>query len=294
MHILDAINSFLAYILSERGLSINTVDSYRRDLLKFYNFLGDVEIDDISASDVDEFAEFLKDEGLSQNSRSRAFSCLRSFFKYLQLEENLKKDLTEEISVPKKKKNLPEFLSEEEVSRLLDAPSVSTIKGIRDKALLELLYATGMRVSEIVNLRLNNLDIEEKIVRIKGKGSKERLVPVGDIAMKFLMQYLLEARPRIASSKAENYIFLNMRGKKLTRVGIWKILKQYALQAGIEKNIYPHILRHTFATHLLKNGCDLRSLQLLLGHASLLTTQVYTHLDIKYLKEIHRKFHPRS
>ncbi|MEO0272056.1 MAG: site-specific tyrosine recombinase XerD [candidate division WOR-3 bacterium] len=294
MKLSDAINSYLAYVLDEKGLSINTVESYQRDLLKLLEFLGDIDTKEINLGEIDDFASYLQKQDLSQNSRSRIFSCLRSFFSYLEMEGFYNSDLALNIQVPRKIIKLPDFLNEEEVNKLLESPDTSTPRGIRDRAILELLYATGVRVSELVSLKISNVFLEERMIRVLGKGNKERIIPYNSTAAKYLELYLYGVRPSILKKRGEDRVFLNMRGTSLSRVSVWKILKNYAVKAGITKNIYPHILRHTFATHLLKNGCDLRTLQIFLGHASLMTTQIYTHLDKEFLKEVHSKFHPRA
>uniref|UniRef100_A0A7V3ZYW7 Tyrosine recombinase XerC n=1 Tax=candidate division WOR-3 bacterium TaxID=2052148 RepID=A0A7V3ZYW7_UNCW3 len=294
MKLSDAISSFLAYILEERGLSLNTAESYKRDLEKFLEFRGDVEINEITLEDIDSFAEYLSIQKYSQNTRSRTFSALKSFCSFLEIEENAKLSISSDIQIPKKEIKLPEFLTIDEVTQLLDAPDTTTPKGLRDKSMLELLYATGIRVSELTNLKVQNILLDEKIVRVIGKGNKERIVPFNDYTEKYLTIYLYEVRPRLMRKRGEDRVFLNLRGGPISRISVWKILQEYALKAGINKRIYPHILRHTFATHMLKNGCDLRTLQVFLGHSSLITTQIYTHLDKDYLKKIHRTYHPRG
>ncbi|MDI6850608.1 MAG: site-specific tyrosine recombinase XerD [bacterium] len=294
MKLSDAISSFLAYILEERGLSLNTAESYRRDLEKFLEFRGDVEINEITLEDIDSFAEYLSVQKYSQNTRSRTFSALKSFCSFLEIEEKAKLSISLDIQIPKKEIKLPEFLTIDEVIRLLDAPDTTTPKGLRDKSMLELLYATGIRVSELTNLKVQNVLLDEKILKVIGKGNKERIVPFNDYTEKYLTMYLYEVRPRLVRKRGEDKVFLNLRGGPISRVSVWKILQEYALKAGINKRIYPHILRHTFATHMLKNGCDLRTLQVFLGHSSLMTTQIYTHLDKDYLKKIHKTYHPRG
>ncbi|HOP32484.1 MAG TPA: site-specific tyrosine recombinase XerD [Candidatus Hydrothermia bacterium] len=294
MRLNEAIDSFIAFILDERGLSLNTIYAYKMDLTKFLEFRGDVDVSRLNLEDIDAFAEFLSSQKLSQNTKSRIFSSLRSFFSYIEIEEISKKSIASDIQVPRKVIKLPNFLTEEEVNKLLETPNLDTPKGIRDRAILEFMYATGVRVSELTNLKLQDLLFDEKIARIRGKGGKERIVPFNDYAEKFLLLYIYEARSKILKKRGEDKVFLNLRGNPISRVSIWKILKEYTLKAGISKNIYPHILRHTFATHMLKNGCDLRTLQLFLGHSSMITTQIYTHLDRKYLREVHKKFHPRG
>lgn len=290
----EAISSFVAFILDERGLSLNTVEAYQRDLYKFLEFRGDVDTVDLSLEDIDSFADYLDDQELAQNTRSRVFSSLRAFFSYLEIEGMSRQSFASDIQIPRKLIKLPDFLSEEEVKRLLDTPKLDTKKGIRDRAILEFLYATGVRVSELTNLKLQNVLLDEKIVRVTGKGGKERIIPFNEYAEKYLLMYLYEVRPKILKRRGEDRVFLNLRGTPISRISVWKSLKEYAIKAGISKNLYPHILRHTFATHMLKNGCDLRTLQIFLGHSSMMTTQIYTHLDKDYLREVHRKFHPRG
>jgi integrase/recombinase XerD len=293
--LLSYIESYLTYLLTERGYSKNTIESYRRDLIKFYNFLQaeKKEIMDVDLQLLDRYLTFLKGEGLSDSSRSRAISALRSFFTYISIEEDFPYNPAELLEIPKVKRSLPSYLKEEEVERLLDAPD-DTPLGIRDRALLELLYATGLRVSELLSLRITDVDLENRVLRVYGKGSKERLVPFGEMARIALIRYMKESRPLLALKGINPYLFLNRRGERLSRVGFWKILRKYAKMAGIFSKVHPHILRHTFATHLLLRGCDLRSLQELLGHSSPATTKVYTHLTIEHLKEVHRKYHPRA
>jgi integrase/recombinase XerD len=294
MKLSDAISSFLAYVLEERGLSLNTAEAYRRDLEKFLEFRGDVELSVITLEDIDAFAEFLSHQKYSQNTRSRTFSALKSFCTFLEIEEKTKLAISSDIQIPKKEVKLPEFLTIEEVTKLLESPDTSTPKGLRDKAMLELLYATGVRVSELTNLKVQNIMLDEKIVRVVGKGSKERIIPFNDYTEKYLTIYLYEVRPKLLKERGEDRVFLNLRGTPISRISVWKILQEYAIKAGINKKIYPHILRHTFATHMLKNGCDLRTLQIFLGHSSPMTTQIYTHLDKDYLKKVHKTYHPRG
>ncbi len=295
--VLNYVEDFIAYLRSERGLSENTVASYRRDLIKFAQFLHKKgrSIEEVDLDTLEGFLKELRKERLSIASVSRAISSLRSFFKYLVVYENFPRNPAELLELPRKARKLPEFLTEEEVNRLLNAPDTTELAGIRDRALLELLYATGLRVSELLSLRLGDVDLDEKYVRTVGKGGKERIVPFGDEAARWLEIYLLEVRSKFASRRSGDYIFLNQKGGRLSRTGFWKLLRKYAQKAGIEEGrVYPHVLRHSFATHLLMHGCDLRIVQELLGHSSVTTTQIYTHLDIKRLKEIHRKYHPRS
>ena len=291
------IDEYVTFLLLERGLSQKTVEAYREDLKKFSQFVkkNRLKIEEIEIKDLNKFLEELEKSGYSPATRSRIVSGVRGFFIYLNTEKGLPANPAELLELPKKAKKLPEVLSEEEVERLLSAPDTGTLKGIRDRAILEMLYATGMRVSELSGLKLGNLDLDERFVKVRGKGSKERFVPFGEIARNWLLKYLMDVRPLLDKKKTD-FVFLNLRdGGPISRVSLWRLIKYYGLKAGIPgEKLYPHILRHSFATHLLRNGCDLRTLQLMLGHASIATTQVYTHLDIKYLKEAHRKYHPRT
>ncbi len=288
------VKDFLNYLLLERGFSINTIENYERDLKKFFEFLeeNNINFENINAQDITDFLEYLRSKNYDFSTIERVSSCLRSFFKYLVWAWELKKNPWDFIELPKKKKRLPEFLTKEEVFNLLEIIKPETPLKIRDKALLEFAYATGARVSEIVNLKIKDIFFDEGFVRIVGKGNKERMVPLTKLALDYLKIYLLKARQKL--KKSENgFVFLNKNGTPLSRVGFWKILKNYGKLAGI-KRIYPHILRHSFATHMLEGGCDLRTLQIILGHASLTTTQIYTHVEISHLKETIKKCHPRS
>lgn len=289
------VTNFLDYLLLERGFSLNTVKGYEKDLEKFFGFIKgkNTKLEKISVKDITEFMQELKNKGYSSATVERISSCLRSFFKYLIWSEEWNRNPAEFLEIPKKKKKLPEFLTREEVLNLLSSIKPEKPLKIRDRALLEFAYATGARVSEIVNLKIKDIFIEEGYVRIIGKGNKERLVPLTKFSLDFLKLYLLKARPQIKKPGSGDFVFLNKNGGKLSRVGFWKILKNYGKLIGVKK-IYPHILRHSFATHMLEGGCDLRTLQILLGHSSLSTTQIYTHLEISHLKRTVEKCHPRS
>lgn len=293
MELRGKINSYLDYLLFERGYSKNTIESYRRDLIKFEDFLEKkgLELEDVTLKILDEFVGQVG-PALKETSRARLISTLRSFFKYLVREEDFGINPAELLEIPRKRERLPDYLTIEEMEKLLSLPDESPL-GLRDKALLELMYATGLRVSEVLNLKLHDIELETMFVRVKGKGEKERLVPFGNMARDAIIKYMGEGRPKLLR-RMTDYLFLNKRGGKLSRVGFWKILKGYARKIGIEKKVHPHIIRHSFATHMLVGGCDLRTLQVLLGHASPTTTQIYTHLEIKYLHEVHRRYHPRS
>jgi integrase/recombinase XerD len=291
------IDSFLSYLEVVKGLSKNTVESYQRDISRFAGYLEDKQIRDLNSIDyrtVLDFLSYLRTRGLGARSLARTLVSVRQFFKFLLLEKIVSKDPVFLIRSPKVQKKIPEVLSIEEVDALLSVPDESTAEGIRDRAMLEVLYATGIRVSELVLLELNSINLELGYVVVYGKGGKERLVPIGEKAKEKLRQYLGASRPHLLKNKTSSYLFVSRRGKRLTRQGFWKILKGYVVKAGISKNISPHTLRHSFATHLLQCGADLRTIQLMLGHSDISTTQIYTHIERERLKEIHKKFHPRS
>ena len=286
----DNLNLFLNQLKVEKGLSKNTLESYTRDLKRFHFFLKQAKP---TRDKIIQYLAHLYDQGLSAKSVCRHLTSLRQFFKFLVQEETIAENPTSEIEMPKTRKKLPQVLTEEEVKQLLDTPP-GHVLGIRDCAMLEVLYATGCRVSELVDLRLASLDLQVGYVRILGKGSKERLVPVGDMARQKLQQYLDESRPHLDKKLDQQHVFLNQRGEKLTRQAFWVLLKKYAITAGIEKDLTPHTLRHTFATHLLERGADLRVIQALLGHSDISSTQIYTHISTKKLEEVYKKYHPRA
>ncbi len=292
------IQRFLDYLRTERGYSEHTVQAYARDLALFQAYFRRKRRarspTDLQVHDLLNFLKHLQEKGYAASSRARLVSTLRSFYRYLVDEEGANANPAELLETPRKGERLPEVLTYAEVVRLLETPDPTTPLGIRDRAMLEFLYATGARVSELVGLRLPDLDLRRGLVRIRGKGRKVRLVPVGDTARHWLQRYLKEVRPHLARRAARDRVFVNARGGPLSRTGFWKILRTTALKAGLGKRVYPHILRHSFATHLLANGCNLRVLQELLGHASLSTTEVYTHLSIQHLKEVFQRYHPRA
>ncbi|OAQ20740.1 site-specific tyrosine recombinase XerD [Thermosulfurimonas dismutans] len=290
--------AFLEYLTLERNLSENTLQSYARDLGDFKEFLEKEGIDDLKEVSIETillFLESLKRRKLSSSSVARKLSALRSFFRFLELEKGFTNNPLLLVESPKLPQRLPKVLTINEVERLLSAPDTSTPRGLRDKAMLETLYATGLRVSELVALTFSQLNLSAGFVRVFGKGSKERLVPLGDFAREYLERYIREARPKLLSGRSDPpQVFLNRYGKPLTRQRFWQIIKDYARKVGIDTEISPHVLRHSFATHLLEGGADLRAVQMMLGHASLSTTQIYTHLDLKNLRKIHEKHHPRG
>jgi len=289
---------FLNYVLLDKGLSNNTYLAYRNDLRHYLSFLHDQGLKDISQSetkDVRNFIVLMSELGVAGSTIVRNITSIRMFYRYLLIEDILEKDPTENVEVPKKERKLPVVLEIHEVETLLDQIDLSEPRGIRDRAMLEFLYATGVRVSELIGLSQSDFMEEEGFVRVLGKGSKERIVPVGDVAVNFVKRYRREVRSFLARKKVGgDVLFLSMRGRPLTRVAVWKILKEYVRKVGISKNVSPHTLRHSFATHLLEGGADLRSVQEMLGHVDISTTQIYTHLDREYLREVIQTFHPRE
>ena len=281
----------------ERGLSPLTVSAYGRELERFITFAvmkGRNDPSSVGADDVRDYVFHLGDVGLGPSSVSRAQSALRTYFSFLMEEGVLESDPTEGLQSPRVARPLPEVLDAAAVAALLEAPRVDSSVHWRDRAILEFLYATGVRVSELVGLLLTNLDLEEGLCTVFGKGSKERMVPLGRPACAALSRYLHEVRPALEKGKGRGYVFLNQRGRPLSRTAVWKIVKAAARLAGIEGSVSPHVLRHTYATHLLEGGADLVAVQELLGHADISTTQIYMHLDLQYLRDVHRKYHPRS
>ncbi|MBU1888002.1 MAG: site-specific tyrosine recombinase XerD [Candidatus Omnitrophica bacterium] len=294
MHTL--IDEFLSYLSVERGLSNNTLISYKRDLRKFFNYLKAMRIasiEKVSRHNITSFMLDEKDKGLSASSISRELACLKSFFKFLLRENKIKDNITGVIESPKLWKKLPDVLSLDEVEAILKTPNIRDVAGARDKASIELMYATGMRVSELVNLKMDDLNIEVGFAKCFGKGGKERIVPFGRKAKESILRYLEKSRPRLLKKKVSNALFLTRLGRAMSRQTFWKTIKKYTREARIKKNVTPHSLRHSFATHILERGADLRIVQEMLGHADISTTQIYTHVNKDRLKSIHKKFHPR-
>lgn len=290
------VNEFLDYLTVERGLSANTRESYARDLRKFINYLDKKKIKDVDSVSRRQITDYLmaeKDKGLSPNSLSRNLVTIRVWFRFLVANRYLEEDITAVLDSPRLWKILPEVLSVNEVSKLLQALQGNKKLIVRDKAMFELMYASGLRVSEMVGLKVNDLNLEVGYLKCIGKGNKERIVPLGKISIKAIQAYLKKSRPQLAKDLLTPNLFITRYGKPLTRQWVWKLIKFYAREARITKSITPHTLRHSFATHLLANGADLRIVQELLGHADITTTQTYTHVDKNRLKSIHRKFHPR-
>jgi integrase/recombinase XerD len=289
------LRAFLEYLSVEKGLSINTLKSYSRDLGKLFLFFQKEKILWKSAkeSDLVKFIHHMSLSGLSARSLARLISSLKSFYRFLILDGILKKNPAGNLTSPKSWLSLPKFLSVKEVEFLLCQPKEDNPRGIRDRAMLELLYATGLRVSELVSLRMSDLNLEDGFLICRGKGGKERIVPFGGSANNAINRYLVESRPGFLL-KESDFVFLTYRGQPFTRQGFWKILKQYGAEAKLEDRISPHVLRHSFATHLLERGADLRSVQLMLGHSQITTTQIYTHVSRKQLRNLYEKYHPRA
>jgi integrase/recombinase XerD len=288
---------FTDYIALEQGLSPRTQEAYQRDLRRFAEYAESNGVRapvDITAKLLREYVYHLKDLGLSPSSIRRNVSAVRGYFRFLTGDGIVVRDPSERLETPQKWRSLPEVLSVEEVQRLLAAPTLDDTLVFRDRALLELAYGAGLRVSEWITLGVRDLMLEEGLVRVFGKGSKERLVPIGRSAIGAVAVYLRELRPKLEKGEGKGVLFLNARGKPLTRMGAWKILRGHVDRAGLTKHVSPHTLRHSFATHLLEGGADLRAVQEMLGHVDIATTQIYTHVDREYLRQVHRSFHPRG
>lgn len=292
----DLIASFSSHLLVERGLAVNTLEAYGRDLGKYLEFIhsSGTSLDTAADKDILAFLVHLRNEGLGSRSIARYLASIKAFYRFLVSEGLLKESPAAGIRTPRMVKTLPDALSIGDCDRLLGQPDTRTLIGLRDKAMIELLYATGLRVSELISLSINDCNFITGCLLALGKGNKERLIPLGQVAIKYLKEYLLSCRPKWARSSSASTLFISRTGKGLTRQGFWKIIKRYARRSGIKKAITPHTLRHSFATHLLERGADLRSIQIFLGHADISTTQIYTHVARKRLKDIHEKYHPRG
>lgn len=293
----DVLVSFVDYLRSEQGLSENTIVSYRYDIAKYIKFLSREGKADVAGADdrrIEDFLFSMRDGEVAPTTIARAISSLKAFYQYLMSEGRVSIDPTANVDGPKFLRRLPQVLSPEEVFAILESPDLSKPLGLRDRAMLEFMYATGARVSEILNVRIADLDIEEALVRILGKGSKERIVPVGEVAITFVKKYLEEVRPRLTAATRSERLFLSVHGDKMSRSALWKMVKRYTVRANLGKRVTPHTFRHSFATHLLEGGADLVVVQELLGHADISTTQIYTHVDREYLREVHRTCHPRG
>ncbi|MDH7514925.1 MAG: site-specific tyrosine recombinase XerD [Bacteroidota bacterium] len=295
----DARQRFCRYLHVERGLSAHSTSAYDSDLRKYSAYLvehqGVTDPTMVVFEHITAFAGALRTSGLAPASIARAISAIRQFHRFLAAESITSHDPTTLLEAPFRGKRLPMVLTQEEIVRILEQPDTQTVRGLRDRSILETLYASGMRVSELISLRLDQLLLAEGMLRIFGKGSKERLVPIGKAAREWLEIYLRDARPRLVRpTRREGSVYVNHRGGPLSRMGVLTIVKTYARRAGIDADVHPHTFRHSFATHLLEGGADLRAVQEMLGHADISTTQIYTHLDRDYLREVHSTFHPRG
>ncbi|MES3703729.1 site-specific tyrosine recombinase XerD [Staphylococcus arlettae] len=290
-------DEYLKFIQLEKGLSSNTIGAYRRDLNKYITYLQDhkiTHIDFVDRQTLQQCLGFLHDEGASTKSLARFISTVRSFHLFALREKYAAKDPTVLIETPKYDRKLPDVLAVDEILRLLDAPDLSKNNGYRDRTILELLYATGMRVTELIDLEVENVNLIMGFVKVFGKGGKERIVPLGDTVIDYLSTYLETVRPQLLKTTVTNALFLNLHGKPLSRQGIWKMIKQNGIKANINKTLTPHTMRHSFATHLLENGADLRAVQEMLGHSDISTTQLYTHVSKSQIRKMYNEFHPRA
>ena len=295
---------FINFLRTEKSLSENSIQSYSLDLQKFFSYLDDVarlhNVDEITEERILYFLKYLKkieskkEKKFSDKSIARITSSLRSFFKFLESENEIRKNPFENIDSPKISRELPDVLSVEEIDSIFSKPDTGDKLGLRDRAILETMYASGLRVSELTGLEIPDVFFEEEFLRITGKGSKERIVPVGKSALKFVSDYIAGSRSKLKQPHSDNILFLNFRGRKLSRMAVWNIVRKYCDMAGIRKDVHPHTLRHSFATHLLEGGADIRIIQEMLGHFDISTTQIYTHIDKEYLIEVHKSFHPRA
>jgi integrase/recombinase XerD len=290
------IDTYLTHLRDVRRMSPNTVESYARDLSSLAAFAErrGTSVEAMERRDLEAFVRHLMSSGLAPRSVARAVACVRGFYRFLALERKLERSPADDLQPPRAWPALPKYLDLDEVDRLLDQPDPATPKGLRDKTLIAVLYATGLRVSELVSLKPADLNLEEGYLTCVGKGDKERMVPLGSDAAAWVRRYLRDARPELTKKGRSAWLFVNTRGGPLSRVGFWKVLKAYGRKAGISRDISPHVLRHSFATHLLERGADLRMIQVMLGHADLSTTQIYTHVLEARLRAVYDQFHPRK
>lgn len=289
----DLKEEFLRYLLIDKGYSSNTIESYRNDLEKFVKFYSNKSIKDITNEDLKKYIKHLNEEGLNEKSISRNVSCLKSFYKFLVIEKFITNNVSDSLFLPKIRKALPNILTEEEVLKLLDIELITPFD-YRNKAMLELMYATGLRVSELVKVKLQDIDFNDDIIRTFGKGSKERIIPIGEYAKEYLKKYIEIYRSLLLIKGNSDYVFINNHGSNMTRQGFFKIIKKIAKEKDIKSEISPHTLRHSFASHLLKYGADLRTIQELLGHSDISTTQIYTHISHEELKKNYEEYHPHG
>ncbi len=292
------VKEYLTILRFEKNLSDNTIQSYQNDINNFINFILDNNIKDLNEVGpkiISDFFDKQRKVGRDSSTTARYMSSIKGFFNYLEDSGYVEKNPTEKLVHVKQSRKLPPVLSFVDIEKILNTPKTDNTIGLRDKAILELFYSSGLRVSELINLKISDLFLNDEFIRVLGKGSKERIVPIGSSAIKWVQEYLIKARPSLEKkNKSMNYIFLNKRGTKLSRMWIWKIFNFYSKEAGINIEIHPHTFRHSFATHLLEGGADLRAVQEMLGHADISTTQIYTHIDREYIKQVHRDHHPRG
>ena len=288
------VSQYIDYLKIEKRQSPHTLIAYRHDINRFTKYLSGYPVDNADVSDLRSFLVSLRKEGLAPSSVARCLSSLKSFYEFLLIEGLILENPTETISSPRPWKKLPNVMSLEEVNALLAAPDINTLAGVRDLAMLELIYATGLRVSELISLKISSFDLEVGYLRTLGKGSKERIVPIGDVAKTTIKSYISNARPLFQKKRRSDDIFLTRYGNAMTRQSFWKIIKKYSIKAKIKCIVSPHTLRHAFATHLLQRGADLRSVQMMLGHSDISSTQIYTHVLSERMREVHERFHPRA
>jgi len=292
------LKEYLTVLRIERNLSNNTLTAYQTDLMFFIDFIVEKGTDDLSEVDTGlllSFFDKLKKEGKTNSTIARYSSAVKGFYSYLEVNRYILNNPTEKLLSTRITRKLPVVLSISEINKILDAPDIEKNEGLRDKAILELMYSSGLRVSEVITLKLSDLMFTDEIIRVLGKGSKMRIVPVGSSAVHLVKRYLVNVRPlHEVKARSGNILFLTRRGKGFSRMGLWKIVKQYANEADIQKQVHPHTFRHCFATHLLEGGADLRAVQEMLGHADISTTQIYTHIDREYVKQVHQQTHPRG
>ena len=291
----EQLNLFFGFLENEKKVSLNTLQSYKRDLKQFENYLGTIEgkYNELTNDGIKDYIKYMQEQGKKTSTISRGLAAIRSFYQYETKNKQVEKDPTEGIQSPKIEKRVPSVLTSSEVALLLEQPKNVDLKGTRDKAMLEFAYATGMRVTEIISLNVEDINLETGYATCRN-GKKERTVPIGEMSLKALKDYMLNARHTMIKDDNEQALFVNVNGQRLTRQGFWKIIKYYKEQAHIDKDITPHVLRHSFATHLLQNGADLKSIQTMLGHSDILSTQVYMQFQDESLKNIYKKAHPRA
>jgi integrase/recombinase XerD len=292
----EHIDNFIYFLEVERGVSRNTIQSYRKDLEKFMDYIQKKgrNVSAVTREDIVAFLMHLKDQELSASTIARNLAAIKTFWKFLTSEQIVPENVAGIVETPKTWKTIPDILSKKEIERLLDAPPKKGWVGIRDRAILELMYATGLRVSEIKDLKKTSVNLEADFVKCSGKGGKERIVPLGRIAKQAISKYVESVRHKLCQKSRDDHLFLSRLGKKLSRQSLWKMVQKYAKKSGIKKHITPHTLRHSFATHLLEGGAELIGVQEMLGHADISTTQIYTHVDKDKLKKVHERFHPRA